>query len=342
MTLLFWTCLALVAYTYIGYPVWLWLFVHWRERPILRRPIEPSVSIIIAARNEEANIPAKLRTIQLLDYPQNRLQIVVASDGSTDRTVSILREHASVVPVILDQSKGKACALNEAVKFASGEILVFMDARQTVDRDAQIGVRYRFRRRSDWSDLRDSARALYRNSPRHNSRRSLHPDECGSHEKKGGVSTHSYRTGSDFQRKGERVLAEGSDVDWQLPVIEIGAMAAFAIESASLSLHQPQTFAPCSPRTVGTDVVSLGQRKGIVLSGSFLDTSAILRFGYSRNLESSYEEIQADRYRQHVCHAQCGCSTSVLQLCRRTKKSMALANRFRSAEARLQLPTAGR
>src|SRR5437763_6795894 len=136
MTLLFWTCLALVAYTYIGYPVWLWLFVHWRERPILRRPIEPSVSIIIAARNEEANIPAKLRTIQLLDYPQNRLQIVVASDGSTDRTVSILREHASVVPVILDQSKGKACALNEALKFASGEILVFMDARQTVDRDA--------------------------------------------------------------------------------------------------------------------------------------------------------------------------------------------------------------
>jgi len=136
MTSLFWLCLALVVYTYIGYPVWLWFFVHWHEQAILRRPIEPSVSIVIAARNEEANIAAKLKSLQLLDYPKDRLQIVVASDGSTDQTVSILREHVSVVPVVLDQSGGKACALNEAVKFATGEILVFMDARQTVDRDA--------------------------------------------------------------------------------------------------------------------------------------------------------------------------------------------------------------
>src|SRR5437879_13628019 len=94
MTLLFWLCLALVAYAYIGYPAWLWLFVQWHERPIPRRPIEPSVSIIVAARNEESNIATKLETIQLLDYPKDRLQIVVASDGSTDQTVSILREHA--------------------------------------------------------------------------------------------------------------------------------------------------------------------------------------------------------------------------------------------------------
>jgi biofilm PGA synthesis N-glycosyltransferase PgaC len=136
MTLLFWLCFALVAYTYIGYPAWLWLFVQWHERPIARRSIEPSVSIVIAARNEEANLAPKLETIQLLNYPKDQLQIVVASDGSTDQTVSILREDASVVPVVLDQSRGKACALNEAVKFATGEILVFMDARQTVDRDA--------------------------------------------------------------------------------------------------------------------------------------------------------------------------------------------------------------
>jgi cellulose synthase/poly-beta-1,6-N-acetylglucosamine synthase-like glycosyltransferase len=136
MRLLFWLCLALVAYTYVGYPAWLWLFVRWRDRLVPRRPIEPPISIIIAARNEEANIAAKLETIQLLNYPKGQIQIVVASDGSTDRTVSILREHASVVPVVLDQSRGKACALNEAVKFATGEILVFMDARQTIDPDA--------------------------------------------------------------------------------------------------------------------------------------------------------------------------------------------------------------
>jgi poly-beta-1,6-N-acetyl-D-glucosamine synthase len=137
MTLLFWLCLTLIAYVYVGYPIWLWLFVRMYKRPILRQHIVPSVSIIIAARNEEANLPAKLKTLQLLDYPRDQFQIVVASDGSTDRTVSILREQAPhVVPVILDESNGKACALNKAVKYATGEILVFLDARQFVEPDA--------------------------------------------------------------------------------------------------------------------------------------------------------------------------------------------------------------
>jgi biofilm PGA synthesis N-glycosyltransferase PgaC len=137
MKLLFWFCLALVAYAYFGYAIWLWLQVRLRKRPILQEPITPPVSIIIAARNEEANLPAKLENLRLMDYPQDRLQIVVASDGSTDRTASILREQAAnILPVILDLSSGKACALNEAVKRATGEILVFLDVRQFVDPDA--------------------------------------------------------------------------------------------------------------------------------------------------------------------------------------------------------------
>ena len=52
------------------------------RRPILKRPIQPDVSIIIAARNEEENLPAKLENLRLLDYPKDRLQIVIASDGS--------------------------------------------------------------------------------------------------------------------------------------------------------------------------------------------------------------------------------------------------------------------
>ena len=91
MKLLFWLCLAVVAYAYFGYAIWLWLQVRLHSRPILQRPILPTVSIIIAARNEEANLPAKLENLRLLDYPQDRLQIVIASDGSTDRTASILR-----------------------------------------------------------------------------------------------------------------------------------------------------------------------------------------------------------------------------------------------------------
>jgi len=137
MKLLFWLCLVLTTYAYVGYPIWLWFFVRVRNRPILRRRIVPAVSIIMAARNEEANLPAKLEALRGLDYPSDQLQIVIASDGSTDRTASILREHGSrIMPVILDESRGKACALNEAVKFATGEILVFLDARQSVERDA--------------------------------------------------------------------------------------------------------------------------------------------------------------------------------------------------------------
>jgi poly-beta-1,6-N-acetyl-D-glucosamine synthase len=137
MKLLFWICLLLIAYAYFGYAMLLWLYGRLRWRPTLHSPITPSVSIIIAARNEEANLPAKLENLRLLDYPQERLQIIVASDGSTDRTADILRNQAShIVPIILEESNGKAFALNKAVKLATGDILIFLDARQTIDANA--------------------------------------------------------------------------------------------------------------------------------------------------------------------------------------------------------------
>jgi cellulose synthase/poly-beta-1,6-N-acetylglucosamine synthase-like glycosyltransferase len=137
MKLLFWVSIALVAYAYLGYLLWLWLVVRFRSWPILRAPITPAVSIIIAARNEERNLPVKLANLRLLDYPRDRLQIVIVSDGSVDRTATILNEHeATIVPLILTQSNGKACALNQAVKLATGDILMFQDARQLVEPDA--------------------------------------------------------------------------------------------------------------------------------------------------------------------------------------------------------------
>jgi biofilm PGA synthesis N-glycosyltransferase PgaC len=134
---LFWVCLALISYAYFGYAVWLAIWVRLHRRPVRKGNITPSVSIIMAARNEEANLPSKLENLRLLNYPQGQLEVVVASDGSTDRTASILQEQgARIVAVILDRSGGKASALNEAVRRASGEILVFLDARQSVEPDA--------------------------------------------------------------------------------------------------------------------------------------------------------------------------------------------------------------
>jgi cellulose synthase/poly-beta-1,6-N-acetylglucosamine synthase-like glycosyltransferase len=137
MSAVFWFCLGLVVYTYLGYVVFLKLEVHFRNRPVLEAKITPTVSVIMAAHNEEKSLPSKLDNLRMMEYPRDRLQVIVASDGSTDRTANILREHASTVDsVILESANGKAYAINQAVKSASGEIFVFLDARQRVAPDA--------------------------------------------------------------------------------------------------------------------------------------------------------------------------------------------------------------
>ena len=137
MRMLFWFCLLFIAYTYAGYPLLLWLISRYRSRPSLRDRITPAVSIIMAVRNEEKALPAKLANLRSLDYPMDRVQIVVVSDGSSDGTTRILREHGDTLEaIILEQASGKAAALNEAWKRATGEILVFTDVRQMIDANA--------------------------------------------------------------------------------------------------------------------------------------------------------------------------------------------------------------
>ncbi len=137
MKLLFWLCISTVVYAYFGYVLWLLVLSRVRNRPVTRKRFTPSVSVVIAARNEERNVPARLENLLRLDYPKERLQIVIVSDGSTDRTAKILEEQfPHIVPVILAESNGKAFALNEAIKCVTGEILVFMDARQSVEPNA--------------------------------------------------------------------------------------------------------------------------------------------------------------------------------------------------------------
>ncbi len=137
MNLMFWLCFAATAYAYLGYLAFLLLYVRLHRRPVRKQPITPTVSVIIAAHNEQANLPAKLENLRQLAYPKDQLQVVIASDGSTDRTAAILHEQEPfVLPVILDQARGKANALNEAVRRATGDILLFLDVRQSVDHNA--------------------------------------------------------------------------------------------------------------------------------------------------------------------------------------------------------------
>src|SRR5260370_12465754 len=136
MTWLFWASALLIAYTYAGYIGWLWLHARLAPWPVLRSQQEPQVSIVMVVRNEERWIEGKLRNLLELDYPQGRYRIVVVSDGSTDRTDVILRQHADDprVQVLMSQlSRGKACGLNDAISAAEGDVIVLTDVRQRIE-----------------------------------------------------------------------------------------------------------------------------------------------------------------------------------------------------------------
>ncbi len=136
MTWLFWASALLIAYTYAGYVGWLWLHARLAPWPVLRSQQEPQVSIVMVVRNEERWIEGKLRNLLELDYPQGRYRIVVVSDGSTDRTDVILRQHADdpQVQVLMSQlSRGKACGLNDAISAAEGDVIVLTDVRQRIE-----------------------------------------------------------------------------------------------------------------------------------------------------------------------------------------------------------------
>src|SRR6516164_2775603 len=93
MRIVFWLCGLLIIYAYVGYPLLLWVISRYRRRPLLRKRVAPTVSILMSVRNEEQTLPTKLNNLRRLDYPGNRVQIIVVSDGSSDDTVRILTEN---------------------------------------------------------------------------------------------------------------------------------------------------------------------------------------------------------------------------------------------------------
>lgn len=136
MRWIFWGATLVIAYTYLGYAGWLWLRAQLSPWPVRRAPQEPGVSVVMVVRNEEQLLESKLRNLLDLDYPPESCQIVVVSDGSSDRTEAILREHVNNprMHVVMNQlPRGKACGLNDALEWVQGEIVVFTDARQKIE-----------------------------------------------------------------------------------------------------------------------------------------------------------------------------------------------------------------
>lgn len=126
----FWVSLLAVAWSYVGYPIHLWLLARGSRPPTSASVGTPSVSVIVAAYNEERHIAEKISNLLALDYPEDKLQVIVASDCSTDDTHRIVREFQTrgVELSALPERGGKTAAQNLAVTRARGEILVFTDA----------------------------------------------------------------------------------------------------------------------------------------------------------------------------------------------------------------------
>jgi cellulose synthase/poly-beta-1,6-N-acetylglucosamine synthase-like glycosyltransferase len=128
----FWLSAILLAYVYFGYPVVAAVRARFRQRPRMLAPIEPFVSIVVVANNEENRIGGRIENLLALDYPAARREIVIASDGSTDDTVARAREYEGHGVSIRSFAtrRGKSAVLNVVVPSLRGDVVLFADARQ--------------------------------------------------------------------------------------------------------------------------------------------------------------------------------------------------------------------
>ena len=135
---IFWCAAFLLFYTYAGYPLWIYLRSRLRPRPQRQGSILPTLSIILAVHNGAALLRQKVAHLLSLDYPQDRMEIEIVSDGSTDGTDEILKEfrNPNVRCFRCAEHSGKAAALNLGMQRATGEILLFLDIRPWIESGA--------------------------------------------------------------------------------------------------------------------------------------------------------------------------------------------------------------
>ncbi|HXY13190.1 MAG TPA: glycosyltransferase family 2 protein [Terriglobales bacterium] len=137
-TYAFWCAAGLMLYTFAGYPLWMYLRSRLHPRPQQQAPMFPTISIILAVHNGAALLRQKVAHLLSLDYPHDRMEIEIVSDGSTDGTDRILQEFRDphVRSIRCPEHRGKAAALNLGMQRATGEILLFLDIRPWIERNA--------------------------------------------------------------------------------------------------------------------------------------------------------------------------------------------------------------
>jgi len=134
----FWGSLGVVAFTYAGYPLWVLAWGRLFPNPVRKRAYSPRVTALLAVYNAGESAVSKVENLLALDYPPESFDIVVACDGCTDGTADALRRIASprLRVVEFPQRRGKAACLADLANLAKGEILLMVDVRQRLERDA--------------------------------------------------------------------------------------------------------------------------------------------------------------------------------------------------------------
>lgn len=136
----FWVSLSIVVYTYVGYGVIIYIlakfFPHKSKAKALSNSFEPSVTLIIAAYNEERYVEQKIKNTLALNYPSDKLKVWFVTDGSSDNSINIIKRFDSITLFHQSERKGKIHAVNRVMKFVETPIIVFCDANTDLNTDA--------------------------------------------------------------------------------------------------------------------------------------------------------------------------------------------------------------
>ncbi len=142
LKILFWSSLFIVFYSYLGYGIFLWVYLKVKNIFSKTKPVtlpvdfEPEVSLVIAAYNEQDIIEDKINNCLELDYPKGKLHIVFVADGSTDKTASIISKHPAVKLLFTAERRGKVAAINRAMQSVVTPFVVFCDANTFLNKQA--------------------------------------------------------------------------------------------------------------------------------------------------------------------------------------------------------------
>lgn len=138
--IIFWVCVFIVFYSYIGYGIIIYAIVKIKNaiiaKPVYSPSFEPEVTLVVPCFNEADYIEEKIHNSLALNYPKNKLKLIFISDGSSDDTHARIKKYAEVLALHEDKRSGKAAAMNRAMKYVETPIVVFCDANTTLNADA--------------------------------------------------------------------------------------------------------------------------------------------------------------------------------------------------------------